>query len=62
MFEEDQSWFQHLKTLGESQGFLTYAQVNNWLPTAIVDPLNIEEIVDRLNRFGIKVVPSRDEL
>jgi hypothetical protein len=58
MSDEDTSWFQHLTTLGQSQGFLTYAQVNLGLPRAIVDPLKIEEIVNHLKRLGIEVVPD----
>jgi hypothetical protein len=62
MFEDGQPWFRYLRALGKSQGFLTYAQVNNGLPLAIVDPPKIEEIVDRLKYLGVKVVSSRDEL
>jgi RNA polymerase primary sigma factor len=58
MFDEESSWFRHLKALGESQGFLTYAQVNDVLPAAIVHPLEIEEIVDQLKGSGIQVVPD----
>ena len=51
-------WLLRLKALGRSQGFLTYAQFNDSLPIAIVDPLEIEEIVERLKDAGIKVVPN----
>ena len=55
---DEASWLQRLKALGQSQGFLTYAQFNDSLPIAIVDPLEIEEIVERLKDAGIKVVPN----
>ncbi len=50
MFDEASSWLEHLKALGQSQGFLTYAQVNERLPLAIVDPEEIEAIVEQLKR------------
>ena len=56
MSDEGAPWFQHLTTLGRSQGFLTYAQVNTGLPHSIVHPLAIEEIVNRLKRLDIEVV------
>ena len=43
MSEEELAWLQHLNALGQSQGYLTYAQVNESLPVVMVDPLEIEE-------------------
>ncbi|SRR5229473_1443506 len=40
MSDEASSWLEHLKVLGQSQGFLTYAQVNERLPLAVL-PLMI---------------------
>ena len=57
MSDETSWWLQHLTALGQSQGFLTYAQVNTGLPLAIVDPEKIEEIVEQLKRSGIRIVP-----
>jgi RNA polymerase primary sigma factor len=51
-------WLQQLKALGQSQGFLTYAQVNESMPVAIVDPEKIDEIVEQLKRAGIRVLPT----
>ena len=56
--KEDLSWLQHLNALGQSQGFLTYAQVNESLPLAMVDPEEIESIVEQLKSSGIRVVPD----
>jgi RNA polymerase primary sigma factor len=47
-----------LEGAGQSQGYLTYAQVNESLPLAIVDPEEIEEIVEQLKRSGIRIVPT----
>jgi Sigma-70 factor, region 1.1 len=54
----DSPWLLHLKALGQSQGFLTYAQVNERLPLALVDPEEIDTIVEQLKRSGIRVVPD----
>jgi len=49
---------QHLKDLiarGKEQGYLTYAEVNDHLPNDIVDPEQIEDIVNMINDMGISV-------
>jgi RNA polymerase primary sigma factor len=49
---------QQLKDLiarGKEQGFLTYAEVNDHLPSGIVDPEQIEDIVNMINDMGIAV-------
>jgi len=49
---------QQLKDLiarGKEQGFLTYAEVNDHLPNDIVDPEQIEDIVNMINDMGITV-------
>ena len=57
-----------LKTLiakGKEQGFLTYHEVNDHLPSDIVDPEQIEDIVNMINDMGItvhEVAPDTDEL
>ncbi len=57
-----------LKTLiakGKEQGYLTYAEVNDHLPNDIVDPEQIEDIVNMINDMGITVyekAPEADSL
>ena len=49
---------QELKNLiarGKEQGYLTYAEVNDHLPNDIVDPEQIEDIVNMINDMGITV-------
>jgi RNA polymerase primary sigma factor len=49
---------QQLKALiarGKEQGYLTYAEVNDHLPSGIVDPEQIEDIVNMINDMGIAV-------
>jgi RNA polymerase primary sigma factor len=49
---------QRLKRLGQQQGFLTYMQINDELPSAIIDPEKIEAIVGQLTSAGIRVLPD----
>ena len=49
---------QQLKELiarGKEQGYLTYGEVNDHLPSGIVDPEQIEDIVNMINDMGITV-------
>jgi RNA polymerase primary sigma factor len=49
---------QQLKDLiakGKEKGFLTYSEVNDHLPNEIVDPEQIEDIVNMINDMGISV-------
>jgi len=59
---------QQLKELiarGKEQGYLTYTEVNDHLPNDIVDPEQIEEIVNMINDMGIAVhekAPDADSI
>jgi RNA polymerase primary sigma factor len=53
--EERQSQLKLLIALGKEQSFLTYSQVNDHLPSEIVDPEQIEDIVNMINDMGIPV-------
>ena len=59
---------QQLKDLiarGKEQGYLTYAEVNDHLPNDIVDPEQIEDIVNVINDIGISVhenAPDADSI
>ena len=46
---------------GKEQGYLTYAEVNDHLPNDIVDPEQIEEIVNMINDMGITVYEKAPE-
>ncbi len=58
---------QQLKNLiarGKEQGYLTYVEVNDHLPNDIVDPEQIEDIVNMINDMGITVyeeAPDTDD-
>ncbi|MDE2338785.1 MAG: RNA polymerase sigma factor RpoD, partial [Gammaproteobacteria bacterium] len=55
MPEDRQSQLKLLIARGKEQGYLTYAQVNDHLPSEIVDPEQIEDIVNTINEMGIPV-------
>jgi RNA polymerase primary sigma factor len=55
MPEDRQSQLKQLIALGKEQSYLTYSQVNDYLPSEIVDPEQIEEIVNTINDMGIPV-------
>jgi RNA polymerase primary sigma factor len=55
MPEDRQSQLKQLIALGKEQTYLTYSQVNDYLPSEIVDPEQIEEIVNTINDMGIPV-------
>jgi len=65
MNHNQQSQLKDLITKGKEQGFLTYAQVNDHLPDDIVDPEQIEDIINMINAMGIsvhEVAPDADTL
>src|SRR5437762_165425 len=55
MPEDRQSQLKLLIARGKEQGYLTYAQVNDHLPSEIVDPEQIEDIVNTIHDMGIPV-------
>jgi RNA polymerase primary sigma factor len=65
MNQNQQSQLKDLITKGKEQGFLTYSQVNDHLPDDIVDPEQIEDIINMINDMGISVhekAPDADSL
>ena len=53
--DERQSQLKLLIARGKEQAYLTYAEVNDHLPAEIVDPEQIEDIVNMINDMGITV-------
>ncbi len=63
--EQQQSQLKQLIAKGKMQGYLTYAEVNDHLPSDIVDPEQIEDIIGMINEMGIQVyetAPDEDSL
>ncbi len=58
---DKQSQLKLLITKGKEQGYLTYHEVNDHLPDDIVDPEQIEDIVNMINDMGITVHESPPE-
>jgi RNA polymerase primary sigma factor len=52
---EQESQLKYLIARGKEQGYLTYAEVNDHLPSEIVDPEQIEEIITMITEMGISV-------
>ena len=53
--DDRQSQLKVLIAKGKEQGYLTYGEVNDHLPSEIVDPEQIEDIVNMINDMGITV-------
>ena len=47
---------------GKEQGFLTYHEVNDHLPDGIVDPEQVEDIINMINDMGIEVHETPPDL
>ena len=63
--QEQESQLKLLIARGKEQGYLTYAEVNDHLPSDIVDPEQIEDIIGMINDMGItvhEVAPDADTL
>jgi len=63
--EQQQSQLKQLIAKGKIQGYLTYAEVNDHMPSDIVDPEQIEDIIGMINDMGIQVyevAPDDDSL
>ncbi len=63
--QQQQSQLKLLIAKGKEQGYLTYREVNDHLPDTIVDPEQIEDIVNMINDMGIEVheiAPDADSL
>ncbi len=65
MQQSQESQLKLLIARGKEQGYLTYAEVNDHLPSDIVDPEQIEDIISMINDMGItvhEVAPDADSL
>ena len=63
--ENEKEKLRELIVRGKEQGFLTYAEVNDYLPEDISDPDHIEDIISMFGDMGISVfedVPSAESI
>jgi len=59
--KDKQSRLKSLIAKGKEQGYLTYSEVNDHLPEGIVDPSQIEDIINTINDMGIQVLETAPE-
>lgn len=63
--DQQATQLQALIAAGKEKGYLTYAEVSDLLPYHIVDPEQVEDIINMINDMGIAVyeeAPDEDEL
>ncbi|HIG90812.1 MAG: RNA polymerase sigma factor RpoD [Methylococcales bacterium] len=63
--QSQQSQLKQLISKGKNKGYLTYAEINDHLPSNIVEPDQIEDIISMINDMGIEVhevAPDADSL
>ena len=53
--------FKILIAKGKEQGYLTFDEINDHLPENIVDPDQIEDIINKINEMGIVVYEQRPD-
>ncbi|WP_298217635.1 RNA polymerase sigma factor RpoD [Halothiobacillus sp.] len=65
MYEDQQASIKSLIARGREQGYLTYAEISDHLPEALVDADQIEDIIGMIQEMGISVsdvAPDGDDL
>lgn len=65
MEKNSQSQFRLLIAKGKEQGYLTYSEVNDYLPEDLMNSSQIEDIIQMINDMGIRVMetaPNVDDL
>ncbi len=63
--QDQQLRLKELIAKGKAQGFLTFSEVNDHLPSDIVDPEQVEDVIGMINDMGIEVhdfVPDTDAI
>lgn len=60
--EQQKSRLKELIARGKEQGYLTYAEVNDHLPSDLTDPEQIEDIISMINDMGIRVSEDAPEM
>ncbi len=58
--DEREGQLQALIAAGKEKGYLTYAEVNDLLPYHMVEPEQIDYVIDMMNDIGIDVLPDED--
>ena len=56
--EDQQSKIKYLISRGKEQGYLTFSEINDYLPSEALKSDQIETIISKINDIGIKVVET----
>ena len=59
--QEQEAEFKELITKGVEQGFLTYGEINELLPEDIMEPEQIEEVMESIAEMGIDILERPED-
>ncbi len=59
--QDQESEFKELLAKGAEQGFLTYAEINDLLPEEVMEPEQIEEIMESIAEMGIDILERPED-
>lgn len=59
--QDQEAEFKELIAKGAEQGFLTYAEINELLPEDIIEPEQIEDVMESIVEMGIDILERPDE-
>ena len=63
MYDEDieNNGLRELIEKGREQGFITYADINDFLPDDVSDPDQLDEVIQMVNDLGLQVLENAPE-
>ena len=63
MYDEDieNNGLRELIEKGREQGFITFADINDFLPEDVSDPDQLDEVIQTINDLGLQVVENAPE-
>ncbi|PIE42349.1 MAG: RNA polymerase sigma factor RpoD [Gammaproteobacteria bacterium] len=59
--QDQEAEFKELIVKGSEQGFLTYAEINELIPEDIIEPEQIEEIMESIAELGIDIIERPEQ-
>ncbi len=59
--QDQETEFKELLVKGNEQGFLTYAEINELLPEEVMEPEQIEEIMESIAEMGIDILERPED-
>ena len=63
MYDEDieNNGLRELIEKGREQGFITFADINDFLPEDVSDPDQLDEVIQTINDLGLQVLENAPE-